>query len=353
MSRLTVRDLVKGYGARPVLRGLDLDVEPGSLTAVLGLSGCGKTTLLRVIAGFERAEGGRVALAGHTLDDGGTYVAPEKRGVGYVPQEGALFPHLTVQENVGFGLSRRERRGEAVAALLEMVGISALASRLPHQLSGGEQQRVALARALARRPQALLLDEPFSSLDASLRNRVREEVHTLLREQGVTTVLVTHDQEEALSLADTVAVLRDGRIVQQGTPAELYERPSDARLAGFLGAVNLVQADLRGTSALTPLGTLALRAVPGARSTGAGIVMVRPEQLDVSPRDGDDAREGTAGMGGRVEQCRYYGHDALLEIRPETPGDGELLLARVLGEHALPIGTAVTVVARGAVIPLD
>jgi iron(III) transport system ATP-binding protein len=353
VSRLTVRDLVKGYGGQPVLRGVDLDVEPGSLTAVLGLSGCGKTTLLRVIAGFERAERGRVALAGHTLDDGRTYVAPEKRGVGYVPQEGALFPHLTVEANVGFGLSRRERRGEAVAGLLEMVGISALAARLPHQLSGGEQQRVALARALARRPQALLLDEPFSSLDASLRNHVREEVHALLREQGVTTVLVTHDQEEALSLADTVAVLREGRIVQQGTPAELYERPSDARLAGFLGAVNLVQADLRGTSALTPLGTLALRAVPGAHRSGPGMVMVRPEQLDVSQRTADGDGEAAAGMGGRVEQCRYYGHDALLEIRPEAPGEGKLLLARVLGEHALPVGTPVTVIARGPVTALD
>ncbi|HEX7611027.1 MAG TPA: ABC transporter ATP-binding protein [Solirubrobacteraceae bacterium] len=352
MSRLTVRDLVKGYGGRPVLRGVDLDVEPGSLTAVLGLSGCGKTTLLRVIAGFERAEHGSVALAGHTLDDGHTYVAPEKRGVGYVPQEGALFPHLTVQDNVGFGLSRRERRGQAVAALLDMVGIAALATRLPHQLSGGEQQRVALARALARRPQALLLDEPFSSLDASLRNHVREEVHALLREQGVTTVLVTHDQEEALSLADTVAVLREGRIVQQGSPAELYERPSDASLAGFLGAVNLVPADLQGGSALTPLGTLALRPVPGAQTSGAAVVMVRPEQLDVSPRGSRDGSEAP-GMGGRVEQCRYYGHDALLEIRPEEPGDGEVLLARVLGEHALPVGTAVTVIARGPVTALD
>jgi iron(III) transport system ATP-binding protein len=353
MSRLTVGGLVKGYGGEPVLRGIDLDVEPGSLTAVLGLSGCGKTTLLRVIAGFERAERGRVALGDRTLEDGHTYLAPEKRGIGYVPQEGALFPHLTVQANVGFGLSRGERRGPAVAGLLEMVGIEALASRLPHQLSGGEQQRVALARALARRPQALLLDEPFSSLDASLRSHVREEVHALLREQGVTTVLVTHDQEEALSLADTVAVLREGRIVQQGAPAELYERPGDVGLAGFLGAVNLVPAELQGASALTSLGTLALRPVAGARSSGAAVVMVRPEQLDVSPRLAERDGAEQEGLGGRVEQCRYYGHDALLEIRPDGPGEGELLLARVLGERALPVGTPVTVVARGAVTALD
>ena len=159
-----------------------------------------------------------------------------------MPQEGALFPHLSVQQNVGFGLPRRERRGRQVAELLEMVGIALLAKRLPHELSGGEQQRVALARALARRPQALLLDEPFSSLDATLRARVREEVVALLREQGVTTVLVTHDQEEALSLADSVAVLRDGRIIQHGTPPELYKRPADERLARFLGAVNVIDA---------------------------------------------------------------------------------------------------------------
>jgi iron(III) transport system ATP-binding protein len=353
MSRLTVSDLHKGYGGHAVLEGIDLEVQPGSLTAVLGLSGCGKTTLLRVIAGFERAEQGRISLGERTLDDGRNYVAPEQRGVGYVPQEGALFPHLTVAGNVGFGLSRRERRGDAVSKLLEMVGIARLADRLPHQLSGGEQQRVALARALARRPQALLLDEPFSSLDASLRNHVREEVHSLLREQGVTTVLVTHDQEEALSLADAVAVLRDGRIVQQGSPAQLYERPADARLARFLGAVNLVPADFRAGTAITRLGPLQLRPSAEAQSTGAGLVMVRPEQLDVRARvEGAPPQGSTEGLGGRVEQCRYYGHDALLEIRPEPPGEQDLLLARVLGEQALPAGTPVTVAARGPVTAL-
>jgi iron(III) transport system ATP-binding protein len=354
MSRLTVRELFKGYGGRAVLEGVDLEVEPGSLTAVLGRSGCGKTTLLRVIAGFERAERGSVSLGGRALDDGRTYLAPERRGVGYVPQEGALFPHLTVEANVGFGLSRRERRGDAVAELLRMVGIAELARRQPHQLSGGEQQRVALARALATRPQALLLDEPFSSLDATLRSRVREEVIALLREQGVTTVLVTHDQEEALSLADAVAVLRDGRIVQQGSPAELYERPADARLARFLGAVNLVPADFRAGAALTALGRLELRARADGQGTATGLVIVRPEQLDVRPRaDGGDRESASVGIGGRVEQCRYYGHDALLEIRPEAPASAELLLARVLGEHALPVGTPVTVAARGPVTALD
>jgi iron(III) transport system ATP-binding protein len=355
MSRLEVSDLVKGYGRRAVLDGVDLDVEPGSLTAVLGLSGCGKTTLLRVIAGFERAQRGRVSLGGLTLEDARTFVAPEHRGIGYVPQEGALFPHLDVEANVGFGLTRAERRGRTVADMLEMVGISALAHRHPHRLSGGEQQRVALARALVRRPQALLLDEPFSSLDASLRSHVRDEVQALLRAQGVTTVLVTHDQEEAMSLADAVAVLRDGRIVQQGTPAELYERPADEDLARFLGAVNLLPASFDADVALTALGPLTVRPGDHAAAAGrpdSGTVIVRPEQLHVSPRAGDAPERGW-GVAGQVEQCRYYGHDALLQIRADDAGAAAgVLVARVSGQHALPEGTPVNVAAHGPVTAL-
>jgi len=350
MSDLKLEELWKGYGQTPVLEGVDLDVPAGSLTAVLGLSGCGKTTLLRVIAGFERAERGTVTLGGRLLDGGETWVAPERRGVGYVPQEGALFPHLTVAGNVGFGLPRRERRGRAVSELLEMVGITHLAKRLPHELSGGEQQRTALARALARRPEALLLDEPFSSLDASLRTRVREEVNALLRAQGVTTVLVTHDQEEALSLADGVAVLRDGRIVQQGTPVELYERPVDDLLARFLGAVNLLPADFDDGLARTALGPLALREA-AAPTPSSGLVMLRPEQLDVVAENGEGAASG--GVGGTVAECRYYGHDALLRIEPEAERDAVVLLARVHGEQALPAGTRVRVRAHGSVTALD
>ena len=352
MSRLTVHGVVKGYEGPPVLDGVDMVAEAGALTAVLGVSGSGKTTLMRVIAGFERAHAGTVTLGERVLDDGRAFVAPERRGIGYVPQEGALFPHLTVAANVGFGLPRRERRGEAVTELLRMVGIEELAARMPAKLSGGEQQRVALARALARRPHVLLLDEPFSSLDASLRGYVREEVHALLREQGVTTVLVTHDQEEALSMADSVAVLRDGRVVQQATPAELYERPADARLARFLGAVNLLPADFRDGQALTPLGPLPLRAGAPRPPAGAGVVMVRPEQIDVRQRGQGDAGVA-ASLAGRVEQCRYYGHDAVLAIRPDAPAGVEVVLARVLGQHALPEGSEVSLAAHGAVTALS
>jgi iron(III) transport system ATP-binding protein len=351
-SDLWVLDLWKGYASRepssssPVLAGVNLSVPAGSLVAVLGLSGCGKTTLLRAIAGFERVQRGRIALGTHTLDDGHRiYVPPEQRGIGYVPQEGALFPNLNVQANVAFGLSRAQRRTDVVRELLELVGLLPLARRYPHQLSGGEQQRVALARALARRPEVLLLDEPFSSLDASLRSTMREEVSTLLRSRGATTVLVTHDQEEALSLADSVAVLRDGTIVQQGTPAELYSAPRDARLASFLGAANLIEARFEDGWAHTVLGQLQLRPDP-ARAPGLerGVVIVRPEQLRVS--SGEQRGDG---LPGTVEQCLYYGHDALLHIRPAERGDAETLIARVRGEQALASGTAVLVSARGRV----
>jgi iron(III) transport system ATP-binding protein len=356
MSELRVSGLWKGYGAVEVLRGVDLEVAAGSLTAVLGRSGGGKTTLLRVIAGFERAERGSVALAGRTLDDGRTWTAPESRSVGYVPQEGALFPHLNVEQNVGFGLSRRERKGGgATGKLMEMVGIGALAKRMPHELSGGEQQRTALARALAKRPKALLLDEPFSSLDASLRGEVREEVQRLLREQGVTTVLVTHDQEEALSLADVVAVLRDGRVVQQGAPEELYERPVDERLARFLGAANVIAARFEGGTARTALGALELRGDPARNgAAGTGSVMLRPEQIELrAAGEGTGEHAAAGGRSGRVEECRYYGHDAMVEVRLEGPEGGERVLARVHGEQAPKVGTRVLVAAHGPVSPVE
>ena len=211
MSRLSVLDLWKGYAGAPVLEGVDLEVPAGSLTAVLGLSGCGKTTLLRVIAGFERAERGSVSLGGRTLDDGRIYLAPEQRSVGYVPQEGALFPHLSVRENVGFGLPRRERRGEQVTALLEMVGIAPLARRLPHELSGGEQQRVALARALAPRPAIIVADEPTGNLDEATGRDIIELLFRGHREHGTTLVLVTHDTALA-ARCDRVLHMHSGQI---------------------------------------------------------------------------------------------------------------------------------------------
>ena len=235
-------------GAR-VLHGIDLTVPAGTTTAVLGPSGCGKTTLLRVVAGFMRPEAGEVWLDDDLVAGPGTWVAPEKRGIGYVAQEGNLFPHLDVARNITYGLPRAERRDQArVAELLELVGLpDDLAARRPDQLSGGQQQRVALARSLARRPHIILLDEPFSSLDPELRTATRDAVAAALRREQATVVLVTHDQGEALSFADQVAIMHEGRLTQVGPPAQVYREPTGHRAALSLGV------DVRGESALGDL----------------------------------------------------------------------------------------------------
>ncbi len=278
MTDLRVSDLHKSYGDVVALRGVDLVVPTGSFTAVLGPSGSGKTTLLRVIAGFERADRGSVTLGGVVVEDDHHHEPPEGRRVGYVPQEGALFPHLSVEKNVGFGIRGRADRRRRVDELLDMVGLSGLGPRYPHQLSGGQQQRVALARALAVRPQMILLDEPFAALDARLRASVRAEVLDVLHRAGTTSVFVTHDQDEALSMADQVAVLGDGRVRQVGTPRELYAHPVDPGVARFLGSANLIAGTFAGRSVHTALGELGLdrsvvpRDVPrrGCAGRGAG-----------------------------------------------------------------------------------
>src|ERR1700678_2849620 len=248
---MRVTGLHKAFGTHPVLTGVDLEVPDGSLTAILGPSGSGKTTLLRLLAGFERADQGEIVVGGTVVDNGRIHVPPERRRIGYVPQEGSLFPHLTVAANVAFGLPAKQRRGGKPDTLLAAVGLEGLGKRYPHQLSGGQQQRVALARALAVEPTVVLMDEPFSSLDPAMRASVRADVRAILRAAGVTAVLVTHDQDEALSLADHVAVLRDGVIAQFGRPQELYEHPVDARMAGFLGEANLVHGVADGRMAQT------------------------------------------------------------------------------------------------------
>jgi iron(III) transport system ATP-binding protein len=241
MRQVAVTGLHKAFGTQPVLTGVDLEVPAGSLTAILGPSGSGKTTLLWMLAGFERADAGTITIGDATVDGPGVHVAAERRRIGYVPQEGSLFPHLTVEANVGFGLPARERRGGKVTGILQTVGLGGLGRRYPHQLSGGQQQRVALARALAIEPAVVLLDEPFASLDAHLRASVRADVQEIFRRAGITAVLVTHDQDEALSMADRVAALRDGKIAQCAAPEDLYSRPVDAALAGFIGAANLLE----------------------------------------------------------------------------------------------------------------
>jgi iron(III) transport system ATP-binding protein len=369
VSSLALAGVAKSFGATRVLRGLDLNVAQGSLTAVLGPSGSGKTTLLRVIAGFERADSGSVTLDRAVVDDQRHYVPTERRGLGYVAQEGALFPHLSVAANVGFGLRGRSRRRQKVDELLELVGVADLRDRHPHELSGGQQQRIALARALAVEPRMLLLDEPFTALDPALRASVRAEVARIIRKTGTTAILVTHDQDEALSMADEVAVLRDGVVIQHASPHELYTQPMDAELAQFLGDANLLSATLDRGCAVTAVGRLAVRSLllptdatrPVATLIDGTpmIALLRPEQLRISwiaPAAADlspDAatREGTAtlrGLCGRVVESEYYGHDAVVRIDPEASG-ADPLTVRLQGDAPPPLGTWVAVTAEGPV----
>jgi iron(III) transport system ATP-binding protein len=345
MAELVVRDVKKSFGPVKALDGVGLSVASGTLTAVLGPSGCGKTTLLRAIAGFERLEGGEIMIGGRTLATPARHVAAHRRGVAVVPQEGALFPHLTVAGNVGYGLHRDARRGDRINEVLALVGLEGYGDRMPHQLSGGQQQRVALARALAPRPRLVLLDEPFSSLDAGLRAELRDDVRAALLADKATAVLVTHDQGEALSVADSVAVMRQGRIVQSGTPAEVYHQPADAWLASFVGEANLIPATLTGSLAGTALGPVVLadpKAVAGARSL---LVLIRPEQLTITPTRAP--KHANAGAPGTVRRQAFHGHDSLVTVEM---ADGARLLVRTMGAgpHVVE-GDPVTIAVDGPV----
>jgi iron(III) transport system ATP-binding protein len=243
VTTIEIHGLTKSYGETPVLYSLDLTVAEASITAVLGPSGSGKTTLLRILAGFEDADAGTVRIGGQLVDDGQKTIRPQHRGVGYVPQDAALFPHLTVAGNIGFGLTRRHRPG--LAELIALVGLTGFERRYPHQLSGGQQQRVALARALAIKPAVVLLDEPFGSLDAALRESVRADVIAILAQTRTTTILVTHDQDEALSLADHIALLDNGTILAHGQPRDLYDHPGSPQIAAAIGTANILTGDIK------------------------------------------------------------------------------------------------------------
>ncbi len=345
MRQVAVTGLHKAFGAHPVLTGVDLEVPAGSLTAILGPSGSGKTTLLRLLAGFERLDAGTIAIGDVPVDGPGGYVAPERRRIGYVPQEGNLFPHLTVAGNVGFGLTARERRGGKgvkVDAMLTRVGLGGFGRRYPHQLSGGQQQRVALARALAIEPAVVLLDEPFASLDASLRAGLRADVQEIFRRAGTTAVLVTHDQDEALSTADWVAVLRDGKIAQCAPPEDLYRRPADAALASFVGDANLLEGVLAGGVVKTMFGPLPLDPAATALGTaGRATVLVRPEQINLGPNED--------GLTARVTAYRYHGHDAVLHVQPGNDAGAQPIVVRIAGGPHRPVGSTVTLRACGPV----
>ncbi|MFZ2526860.1 MAG: ABC transporter ATP-binding protein [Rhodococcus sp. (in: high G+C Gram-positive bacteria)] len=311
MNGLIVDEVCARYGTAEVVTDVSVEVPSGDLLAVLGPSGGGKTTLLRVIAGLHSSSSGRVVADGRTVTD----LPPERRGVGLVPQEGALFPHLDVARNIGYGLTRptwdsrvrqRAARTRRVEELLDLVGLTGMGHRKPSELSGGQQQRVALARALAPRPAVVLLDEPFSALDAGLRSSLRADVRALLREQQVAAVLVTHDQAEALAIADRVAVMLGGRLAQVGTPEEVYRTPVSVAVGEFVGEAIVLDAEADGNHAHTAVGKVALTEA----GRGTGRILVRPEQITVEPAPGASPF--------RIRDIAFGG--AHSELRIDCPG---------------------------------
>jgi iron(III) transport system ATP-binding protein len=335
------RGLTKAFGSLVAVDRVDLAVHAGELLALLGPSGCGKSTTLRLIAGLERPDAGTVVLDGKEVAGPGGFVPTERRRVGVVFQDYALFPHLTVERNVGYGVRERTRRAARVGEMLDLVGLGEMGKRLPHELSGGQQQRVALARALAPNPSIVLLDEPFSNLDAALRREVRVEVRRILRAAGATAVFVTHDQEEALSLADRIAVMRAGRLVQVDTPAELYARPIDRFVATFVGQADVLpgsaDGDGDGSTVRTALGCLRT-AAPVA---GECEVVVRPEQVRVLL---DGAGHGV------VRDVTHFGHDQLVAVDVDP---GVCVRARLGPARHLEPGDRVSVAVVGEVITFE
>jgi iron(III) transport system ATP-binding protein len=324
--------VTKRLGSTRVLDGLDLTSPTAAITAVLGASGSGKTTLLRVIAGLERVDRGSVTVAGRVVDDGHRVVDARHRGIGYVPQDAALFPHLTVRGNIGFGLRRSDRAH--VGELLAMIGLDGYADRHPHQLSGGQQQRVALARALAIRPTLVLLDEPFGALDAALREELRRDVARVLAQTMTAAILVTHDQDEALALADHIALLSDAQIIAHGRPDELYRRPPSVTAAQTLGAANLLAAEVGRSVARCALGEVMLDG--NSDFSGAATLLLRPEQLRLTT-DGP-------GVTARVIRIEHHGYDAVIELDVINAGR---LTARISADAAFHAGQAVRVCAEG------
>ncbi len=336
MSGLAVAGLRKAFGAHEVLTGIDLEVPQGSLTAILGASGSGKTTLLRVIAGFDAADAGSITVGGVVVEGGSKRVPPDRRRIAYVSQEGALFPHLSIAANIGFAVPRSER-ATRVGELLDLVGLRGFGRRYPHELSGGEQQRVALARALAVEPSVVLLDEPFSALDAGLRVLVRQDVAHILAEAGATALLVTHDQDEALSVASHVAVMADGRIAQYGSPLDIYHRPVDVAVARFVGAANLLDGAVRDGEAITALGRhrLTTRVADGT----ALVVLVRPEQIELRLESSDALADWVQG---RVAAIEFHGHDTLIDVALAA-SESVPVRIRIQGATTLVPGDAVRV----------
>jgi iron(III) transport system ATP-binding protein len=329
--RLEVDAIRCQFDGRDVVRDVSFSVEAGNILCLLGPSGCGKSTVLRTIAGIERQAAGRILADGQVLSDGMLHLPPERRGIGLIFQDFALFPHLSVGQNVAFGLSgSRSEVRERVNALLARVDLKDYADKSPHMLSGGEQQRVALARAMAPRPRIMLMDEPFSGLDNRLRDGIRDETLEILKEDGTAVVLVTHEPEEAMRMADQIALMRGGRIVQVGAPYNVYNAPCDRAAAAFFSDINVVTGTVRGALTTTPFGEFL---APGYPDGSVVDIVFRPQHVKIdfdrggrgpnpTPLDGVPAR-------GLVRRARFMGHESLVEFSMDF--DDSILRATVPG----------------------
>ncbi len=335
-EKLRLTGVSKSFGTTSVLQDVSFSVTDGTLLTILGTSGGGKTTLLRLIAGFDTVDSGSIVMNGREVSSESMSLPPEKRNVGFVPQESALFPHLSVAKNISYGLSHLNSTAQdsKVSELLELIGMGDHRNSLPETLSGGQRQRVAIARALAPNPDVVLLDEPFAALDAQLRSKLREDVRAILRAANATAILVTHDQEEALSIADQVAILRDGVVAQVGSPRSIYSQPIDVELAKFLGDAVVIPGVVHSGKVATQLGDL----IPNATHPegASGHVAIRPENLYLQPDP-----KGLAIVTGR----QFFGHDALVEVRTAAG----TVKARTSGPISPEVGMPVTVWVRGSV----
>ena len=328
-ARLEIEGVSRSFDGRPVVSDVSLRVPAGAVTCLLGPSGCGKSTTLRIIAGVETPDTGRVLVDGVEVAGRGHAVPPEARSVGLMFQDFALFPHLTVEGNVGFGLTGDKAAKKArVGELLERVGLAGYQAKYPHMLSGGEQQRVALARAVAPRPKIMLMDEPFSGLDNRLRDGIRDETLAVLKDEGTAVLLVTHEPDEAMRMADQIALMRGGRIVQQGAPYNVYNAPVDKAAAAFFSEINVVQGVVRGALTETPFGHFLAPGVPDGQPVE---IIIRPQHIRIdfdrggkgprpTPTDGTPAR-------GVVQRARFMGRESLVEFRMDA--DGSVLKATV------------------------
>ncbi|ART79260.1 ABC transporter ATP-binding protein [Oceanisphaera avium] len=350
MKKLIIDNVSKQFGEVAALNQVHLELEEGKMLAVLGPSGCGKTTLLRAIAGFETPTTGRIIINGQTVFGPQANIKPEHRKIGYVPQHGVLFPHLSVEKNISFGLqgeafSSKAQISKRVLEMLKLVGMTGLGQRMPHELSGGQQQRIALARALAPSPSLVLLDEPFSALDTGLRIALREEVKATLNAIGATAIMVTHDQEEALSMADLVAVMRQGECVQVSDPVSLYKYPSDIKVAKFVGDAIVLSAKVSQGTIQSCFGPLAL-ATEGVRDSQSATIMIRPEQFVLANSDEPH-------FSGCVQKTIYYGHDALVHVLTSDQAGAQEIQMRISGARTFMPGERLGLKIAGPVMAYE